>query len=383
LFNTRPKNNEFQNVFFDFETTTDSDKHRPYLCRVAGVDKDFVKIKNLPYDENIGLRMLRYLVKKYDYQNLKLIAHNATYDLRFIFDYIQFDDIIERGSKMLRYTGKFWYEKGKYVKIIIQDSYALITMPLRDFGSTFGLESEKEIMPYSLYNHKVMSKATTMTDGVSKRRCQKHCIKDDVDFDAFIQNCQKWGCILPTGKIDIVKYSSKYCAIDCDVLKEGYETFSGWIYDITGLNVDDYVSISSLVNDYMIKEGVFDDVYQLSGVVREFIQKCMVGGRVMLRHNQKQRTNIKLNDYDKVSLYPAAMRELLGYLKGLPKILKENDCTQEFLDQQDGYFVETKILKVRKHYAFPLMSKKEENGNREFTNDMEGEIMHLDKRRCY
>jgi len=385
LFGSREKD-VYENCYFDFETTTDSEKHKPFLCRVRGVDIDFMKKKNYKtgdyygdYDDNIGLRMLRFLVKKHGGKNLKLLAHNATYDLRFIFDYIQFDNIIERGSKMMRYSGKFWYEKGKYVKIIIQDTYSLITMPLRDFGETFGLECEKEIMPYSLYNHKMMTKATTITDGVTKKRCKKHCLIDDVSYDDFIVNCEKWGCVKPNGKIDIMRYSSKYCAMDCEVLGQGYETFSKWIYEITGLNVDDYVSIASLVNDYMIKEGVFNDVYQLSGVVREFIQKCMVGGRVMLRNNKKQRTTQRLNDYDKVSLYPAAMWELLGYLKGLPKILKAEECNQEFLNKQDGYFVEARILKVRKNYAFPLMSKKEENGNRNFTNEMEGEIMNLDK----
>ena len=376
----------YENCYFDFETTTDSEKHKPFLCRVRGVDIDFMKKKNYKtgkyygeYDDNIGLRMLRFLVKKHGGKNLKLLAHNATYDLRFIFDYIQFDNIIERGSKMMRYSGKFWYEKGKYVKIIIQDTYSLITMPLRDFGETFGLTCEKEIMPYSLYNHKMMTKASTISDGVTKQRCKKHCAIDDVSYDDFIVNCEKWGCVKPTGKIDIMRYSSKYCEMDCEVLGAGYEKFTEWIYEITGLNVDDYVSIASLVNDYMIKEGVFTGVYQLSGVVREFIQKCMVGGRVMLRNNEKQRTTQRLNDYDKVSLYPAAMWELLGYLKGLPKVLKAEECNQEFLNKQDGYFVEARILKVRKNYAFPLMSKKEENGNRNFTNEMEGEIMHLDK----
>jgi hypothetical protein len=42
----------------------------------------------------------------------------------------------------------------------------------------------------------------------------------------------------------------------------------------------------------------------------------------------------------------------------------------EFLQKQDGYFVEIKVLKVNKNYNFPLMSfKDKKTGTREWTNE--------------
>jgi hypothetical protein len=85
-----------------------------------------------------------------------------------------------------------------------------------------------------------------------------------------------------------------------------------------------------------------------------------------------------VDDFDAVSLYPSAMERLGligGYLKGRPKILTQFDY--DYLKQQDGYFVEIVITKVAKHFKFPLMSQKGETRN--FTNDMIGQVMHVDK----
>ena len=45
-----------------------------------------------------------------------------------------------------------WF--GTSVEIMIQDSYSFIAMPLSKFSKTFKIESEKEIMPYSLMSKK-------------------------------------------------------------------------------------------------------------------------------------------------------------------------------------------------------------------------------------
>ena len=43
-------------------------------------------------------------------------------------------------------------------------------------------------------------------------------------------------------KFDIIKYSSKYCEIDCSVLKQGYEKISEWMLEYTELDIDDYIT---------------------------------------------------------------------------------------------------------------------------------------------
>ena len=74
----------FVNEYFDFETTTDGEKHRPYLARVAGYDKVFIN-KNTnreEYDKWIGYQMLKFLAEKNDYKNIRIYAHNAGYDIK-------------------------------------------------------------------------------------------------------------------------------------------------------------------------------------------------------------------------------------------------------------------------------------------------------------
>lgn len=353
------QDDDFINVFFDFETDTTQEIHKPYLCHATLINQTF-------YGEECGKQML-YALSKLG-KNIRLIAHNAGYDIRFIMNYLVGFNMIDRGKFLLRGNGLFFYAKGKSIKIQIQDSYALISSPLRDFGKMFKLDSEKEMMPYSLYStSNIKKKFVPLTE------CLSHC--DDKDL--YLKNCKRWNC-LKDDHVDIIEYSAKYCVIDCVVLEKGYNTFKSWIKQVCGLNIDNYISTASLANDYMLKEGVYDDTYMLNGSAREFIQKCMVGGRTMISENKKKHIMKSVDDFDAVSLYPSAMERLGligGYLKGRPKILTR--FNYDYLKQQDGYFVEIVITKVGKHFKFPLMSQKGETRN--FTNDMIGQVMYVDK----
>ena len=63
---------------------------------------------------------------------------------------------------------------------------------------------------------------------------------------------------------------------------------------------------------------------------------------------------------------------------GLPKILTHT--SYEFLKQQDGYFVRIKVIELNDHLGFPLTGRiAEESGVIVFTNDMDNEIMYIDK----
>ena len=66
-----------------------------------------------------------------------------------------------------------------------------------------------------------------------------------------------------------------------------------------------------------------------------------------------------------------------GCLEGLPKVL--TNLSYEFLKSQDGYFIRIKLIKLHKHVYFPLTSKIDEDGVRNFTNNMDNEIIYIDK----
>ena len=377
----KQSNRPYVNVFFDYETIPQGEKHIEYLVRASC----FPEKVFLGY--GCGKEMLYALNEKYPEKNIRLIAHNAGYDLRFIMKHLNQLSLIERGKMLLRGTAVFNIRKGQHINIQIQDSYALIPEPLRKFGDMFKMNIEKEIMPYDLYStENVKKQYIDLSDCVSACKVQykNMNIGSDIDevkqkdfIDKFLFNCKKWDCI-NNNIVDIIKYSSIYCKMDCEVLEQGYNTFKSWIQEICDLDIDDYVSLPSIANAYLMKEGVYEGVYSVSCVVREFINKAMVGGRTMCANNKKQHIIKNVDDFDAVSLYPSAMERLGGYLLGKPKLLGTTDYNT--IKDYDGYFVEIDILNVPKKYNFPLMSYVDEESKcRNWTNDMVGKKIVVDK----
>lgn len=390
--NKKPEVDKYENMFFDFETfTNDNLKHIPYLCCLLIEGREPIAF----YDEDCGLQMLKYIssMKK---KHIRLIAHNATYDYQFLVKYLSKFTEITRGNRMLSSKGVFGN-----VHIQIKCSYHLISMPLSKFGKTFKLSQSKEIMPYALYNE---------NDNVKKRFISVDYVltgKDQYGHDfikenqkkQFRLNLLKWNLINEDGKYDIIEYSKKYCEMDCIVLRDGYNKFREWILELKNIDTDESLNLdinnimtsASLAHKFMIENDCYEDIYQLSGVPQQFIQKCVVGGRTMLSNNKatmKGNTkweNSKLNailkriaDFDGVSLYPSAMNRMDGFLKGKP-VPFNNSMKYEEIKDNDGYFVEVKINNIRKHRAFPLLSYVNDKGIRIFSNDMKGKIVYIDK----
>ena len=374
---------DYINVFFDFETYTNGNKHEPYLCCVKSdnYEKTF-------YGNDCGRLMLDTLHKDFKTQPIKLIAHNISYDLKFIFKYLTKPTFIKRGSLVMFGNADYWSNNKKQL-IKFQDSYSLISSKLSKFGEMFGFEQEKEFIPYCLYTNN-REPFININNPILKLCCKIQVeqnnigkiINDDMInkfYDKFISNAKKWNCI-NDNQLDIYKYAEYYCKIDCSILEKGYNTFKEQIKEAFDMNLEDYVSAAAFANDVLLKKGAYDGVYMLNGVVREFIQLCMVGGRTMCANNEKflvDKKDTRLSDFDAVSLYPSAMERLGGYLKGKPKILKSTNY--EDIKNYDGYFLEVKIIKVNKHLSFPLLSYINKKGIRNFTNEMEGKTVYLDK----
>ena len=117
----------------------------------------------------------------------------------------------------------------------------------------------------------------------------------------------------------------------CKVLMDGYEVFRSWMIEHTGLDVDKFITIQSMASTFVFKSGCYQNVYQISGELHQFITKCVVGGRVP----QQAINNIMLNEhiayFDACSLYPSAMYKMEGFLEGKPNVLRNR--SYEFLKQ--------------------------------------------------
>ena len=169
--------------------------------------------------------------------------------------------------------------------------------------------------------------------------------------------------------------------MDCKVLIGGYCIFRDWILEHTELYVDSYITIQSLASSSMLKSGCYEHVFQTSGVLQQFSSRCVVGGRVMCNSNKMYHVQNKIADFDACSLYLSAMFVFFffmdGFLKGLPQVL--NNTSYDFSKRQEGYCVRIKLIDLNQHLDFPLTSKNgEKSGVRDFTNDMEHDIIYID-----
>jgi hypothetical protein len=355
-------------IYFDFETITNEEIHKPYMVSSSETETF--------YGEKCGLYLLRKLYEKFNGSKLILIAHNCGYDFRFLQQHLNMTSLCERGHNLLEGKGMFYYSKGKSIEVILKDSYSVITMPLKKFGKCFNLKQEKEILPYNLYT-KVNIDNRYIPIDICKVACDMQVRCDNIDriptekdyndyFYKFLENASKWNCI-KEGLVDIIEYSKIYCEKDVEVLKLGYEKFGDMLKESCNLNVIDFMSSAQLAHQYMLNRKVFDDVCEVSSIPRDYIMKCMVGGRTMCANNKKHHIIDILQDFDAVSLYPSAMHRLGGYLKGQPKVLTE--LNYDFLKNCDGYFIQIKVKKVNKNYAFPQMSYINDDGVRIFTNE--------------
>jgi hypothetical protein len=337
-------------IAFDFETNTEG-THTPYLCCSydGSIMRRFV-------GEDCALQFLNSLPKE-----SIIMAHNATYDRCFLMKHLRNISEIARGNHMLSINATF-YDK----KITIKDSYNLISMPLRSFGKTFKLETEKEVMPYSIYTHENIQKRFVPIEEAIK-------IIDENSVSQFLNNIKKWRCEGVNKTYDIIEYSARYCEMDCIVLYQGYFKFREWTLDLN-LDINDILTSASLAHHYFVNTGCYKGVYELCDTPQSFIQKCVVGGRCMVANNKKYKCEKIVNDFDAVSLYPSAMRRM-GFLKGKPKIITNWNSQKN----SDGYFVEIEIKNIGINRAFPLMSCVNDDGVRMFSNDMIGKRIKVDK----
>lgn len=365
------------NIFADFETDP-NDIHIPYLFCLEYEIKGEVFKKNF-WGIDCGKNGLDYLFYEFNKKyNITLIFHNAKYDYRFIIQYGFKINELSNGGIFI--SASFIY---KGLKVNVKDSYKMITMGLNKFSKTFNLgKFEKEVMPYKYYNQEIIKK----TYG---------SIKDALDYldneeekNKFLENINKWN--LKRGNdFNHRIYAIKYCERDCEILRKGYNIFRSWILEYFLIDINDVLTISSLAYRIFVEKGCYDETYSLGGKVQNFINRCVVGGRTMCKNNKKDLIidinyadyekgfDEFLNDLDAVSLYPSAYMRMKGFLKGIPKVIENKDYN--FLKNKDGLFVKIKILEVGIKRDFPLMSYKNEEGVRIFSNDMIGKEIYVDK----
>ena len=353
--------------FFDTETIT-SNEHEAILLCVSSYDNSY---KETFFGDVCGKNFLWSLHHRYanpettEKFKIILIAHNLLYDFSAVFRYLNIIRFLKTNGRLMSAECMFGC-----LKITLKDSLTVIPTALRNFPNYFNLDCHKEVMPYKLYTRENVNKRIVPIDEAVQILIQDNKTEDDIQH--FLENIKLF--MTDSKHFNCMKYNEYYCKLDVEVLKQGYKTFRKWILESMDIDILEKLSLPQIAFTYQYNEGCFEGVYKVSGLVREFIQKCSSGGRVMTRDNEKHHVTDELNDFDAVSLYLTAMILIPGFPKGQPKLIT-NPSTFD-LKNVDEYFLQIKIKKVKKTFHFPLITDDE----RGFINDPDPEkIYYVDR----
>ena len=271
------------------------------------------------------------------------------------------------------------------------DSYSHLSEPLRNFGKMFKLAVSKEIMPYTLYDENTLGltnqncgicELVKAQDHLSPEKYEEFCttILDPANKELFDVD----GDTVETATFSLWSYSEYYCKLDCLLLYRGYFIYRAMVMvQFDGLDILAIWTTASLADTFLYLQGVYRDVYEMSGSCRLFCERAVVGGRCMTAHNKKQISG-PVEDFDAVSLYPSAMARLDGgYPTGPGSILSRDQCNDlSNFDRERGFpyfIIQITITRVNRSLTFPLMSYITDEHTREWTNSMEDQSMVVDR----
>ena len=351
------KKTEYNTIIYaDFECSTDG-VHKAFNICFESADG---KLKNSFWGEDCARQFLDVVPDK-----SLIYYHNLSYDINFVINCLtDFKGTpIIKGSRTMMIAGIY-----KKKNICFKDSYTIISKPLKLFPSMFKLATgPKEVFPYTYYS------STVLKDS-NKVGIISEALKHVSDKDTFIKNINTIkGCKLGKDTFDMEVYSTYYCSQDVRILKEGFERFRKDLYSEFKLDAYDFVSICSIANKYFENEVYFKNgnLYDLAGKPREFISRCVQGGRCMLADNKKQINDNgdEIVDFDAVSLYPSAYARLYT-VEGIPKVIPQDLLDADILlahlfeeNQQkptkeryiSAFYVEIRITDIGKERHMPLI----------------------------
>ena len=326
---------------------------------------------NMPNEQKMIYRFVDAMTNKCK-KNVVCYFHNLKYDYKLLEKYLNVETTCEK-------DGQIYNTVCRYGKCTIEfrDSFKLIGFALKKFKDAFNLPADickKEAIAYDYYtrdNHDKYINIDEYRGYLSK--------KDKITFDGIIKKHSSYD--RETNTFNPTEYYKEYLDYDCLTLKYGLEKFNKTILDITdkATNAYDHLTISSLVDKYMLSQGAYEGVYEITGNLREYVSKAIYGGRVAV--NKKYKKKIirgKISDYDGVSLYPSAIVRLcreLGLFCGKAKRFN-NDDLKNWNDKQYS-IVTIKITAINKMQQIPFIAYKGE-GSTNYTNVPKDEKLIID-----
>jgi len=292
------------------------------------------------------------------------------------------------------------------------DSYKIIPKPLSSFGKAFNLEVEKDVLPYTLYTKDFVKREVIPINEIKERFESKKSKKLDKlsfnDYFNYLNEKKIPNVLLNVNKqpvnneeevkyINILNHSSYYMQKDIKVLflgivkfakmvsemkynainselnpynlikkivgnkadKKRVLTFSNIVAKYLGinrersLNLFNYLTTSSLADDYFKLEGCYNGVLNIKGSYREYLQRTVYGGQTMTAFNKHfnlfaKKENLNQNNIFSLTKGKVETIKGLDYVKELEEI---ELLTKEIKITKDEELKE-KINKLTKKFHF-------------------------------
>jgi len=296
-------------VFYaDIETDTTGDVHKFLIGGVANSDND-----NVFLTKDVQ-KMFKHIVNNSPPEKEIIVYfHNLKFDFSVIGKDFSIRSSCEKGGALFFVVINFMKRK-----IVLKDSYKIITTGLANFKDAFDLDiGKKEGINYNIYKRGMnpIVNCDTYASGI-KPDCVCYFRQ------ALIDNPEEFKYDESLNTFDCIAYYKYYLTFDCLTLKHGILKMNETIETITDgkTNIFNINTAASFAHGYVSSQGAYEGVCQSSGNLREYLSKAVYGGRVQTNTKyEKKIIDRPIADEDATSLYPSSMKRLKEEIGGIPK----------------------------------------------------------------
>jgi len=361
--------------------TVSSNYHRPII---AGVSYRGWRGQEI-FKQWCGLQCVQQMLihiinecKRYGEQYKPILGfHNMLYDFSSAASSLQevIGAVIKNG-KMYSVNVLQFSVKTQWI-----DTYKLVSEPLRKFNKMFDLDvGKKELLPYSFYTIDNVNESghywVNLNDFANEfNKPENGAIGSSTFIDHVMGDAEILHKFVRGNEFDALGYYCWYNKYDCITLRKGMEKFNKQIRDFCVITAQvplsplDFLSISSFANHYFAMRGSYEGVWEISGGLRNYVQKAVYGGRAV--GNQELMKKVIdsdwIEDLDFTSLYPYATY-LLANQDGFPVGKCERILPGENVWNYKWFIVTIRINSIGKFQQIPMVQRRDEKNKMRWYN---------------
>lgn len=366
------------------------------------------------YHEEPGIylkQMLKNLTPMEGEVNAIIIAHNLGFDMPHVMKtFGAYNKHLGSRAKpkMIDYYRE--YDKIKH-HWSFRDSLNVTGCSLAEFPARFGLTGEmvqfKFDFPYTFYGeeiadmlkvargevvstfHKLLVHMKGYTEKPQNMEQEKRNAEAEENLRKAIDLSQAW-ITRPSGLalfhsygpklVDVKKLVTTYCDVDVEIMLQGWMKFNEDLEKDMGMPGARHITTAGWAFSHMLQHGALSGCAKLGGALRSYISNSIYGGRCLSRDNKAwmlqadpENPNSGWIYFDGVSLYPSAMEEIGEYPQGAPDLITDSIGDIRAARPKAVFYVLTVDIKENPNpLPFPILARKGEDGNTEYSNDHRG-----------